>query len=80
VQPVGVGAQADHRDFLAIARPLPAARPAGAQAAFAMRRFTSSERQDSTVSRPDPLGRPDPMPPTMCSRFSRNRLESSRAP
>ncbi|MFN9960178.1 MAG: hypothetical protein ACK55I_44415, partial [bacterium] len=33
VQPVGLGAQVDRRDLLAVTRPLPAARPAGAQAA-----------------------------------------------
>jgi hypothetical protein len=28
------------------------------------------ERQDSTFARPNPLGRPDPKPPTMPLRFS----------
>ena len=35
MQPVGLGAQADRRDLLAVACPLPAAHPAGAQTALA---------------------------------------------
>ena len=53
MQPVRLGAQIDRGDLLAVARPLPAAHPAGAQAALACSRFTSIERQASTVPRPD---------------------------
>jgi hypothetical protein len=43
-------------------------------------RFTSIERQASTVSRPEPLGRPDPKPSVMRLRFFPNRLEKSCGP
>jgi predicted short-subunit dehydrogenase-like oxidoreductase (DUF2520 family) len=36
MQPVGLGAQVNRGDLLAVARPLPASHPAGAQASFAM--------------------------------------------
>src|SRR4051794_15807702 len=56
-QPVGLGSEADRRDFLAVASPLPAAHPAGAQAALAVQpvhieREASFHRVASRPARP----------------------------
>src|SRR5215469_7220757 len=50
MKPIGLGAQIDGGDLLAIACPLPATHPAGAQAAFAV--------QPVHVNRPVGLHRP----------------------
>ena len=76
MQPIRFGAQNDPGAPLAVLVPLPAALMTRPQAAPCCSRLTLIDRQDSTVSRLHPAERPEPRPPIIRLRFSRNRLET----